>query len=167
MLFFTVSGNVLPTYVLPGLPAFALLLGELWRPVAGDPRRLRPAVRLVIAAALVLPVVMVAAIVTQRHRFEYVLSHKALVELYDTRRGSPAERLIYLGQRPVSAEFYARGKLVKIPDTAALAPYLDDAIPDFLVFRARDLDALPAATRARLGPLGDFGEYRLLRELPR
>ena len=39
MLFFTVSGNVLPTYVLPGVPAFALLLGELWRPAAGDPLR--------------------------------------------------------------------------------------------------------------------------------
>ena len=167
MLFFTVSGNVLPTYVLPGLPAFALLLGELWRPAEADRRTLRPAVRVVIGAALVVPVVMVAAIVTQRHRFEYDLSHKALVETYAARRGSPAERLIYVGQRPVSAEFYARGRLVKVADTAALAPYLDDAIPDFLVFRAKDLDAVPATTRARLAPLGEFGEYRLFRELPR
>ena len=167
MLFFTVSGNVLPTYVLPGIPAFALLVGELWRPATGDPRTLRPAVRLMIAGALLLPVAMVVAVVTQRHRFEYVLSHKALVELYETRRGSPTERLIYVGQRPVSAEFYARGRMVKVPDTASLAPYLDDAISDFLVFRAKDLDALPAATRERLVPLGDFGEYRLLREVPR
>ena len=63
----------------------------------------------------------------------------------------------------MSAEFYARGRMVKVPDTASLAPYLDDAISDFLVFRAKDLDALPAATRERLVPLGDFGEYRLLR----
>ncbi len=167
MLFFTVSGNVLPTYVLPGLPAFALLLGELWRPGTGDSRTLRPAVRLMIVAALVMPVAMVAAIVTQRHRFEYDLSHQALVEIYDTRRGSPAERLIYVGQRPVSAEFYARGRTLKVPDLAALAPYLDDAIPDFVVFRAKDLDALPAATRTRLAPLGEFGEYRLFREIPR
>ena len=86
-----------------------------------------------IAGALLLPLVMVVgiAVVTQRHRFEYVLSHKALVELYDARRGSPAERLIYVGQRPVSAEFYARGRMVKVPDTASLDPYLDDAIRRF------------------------------------
>lgn len=167
MLFFTVSGNVLATYVLPGLPAFALLQGELWRPAAGDPRALRPAVRVVVALALMLPLAVVAGIVTQRHRFEYELSHKALVELYAAQRGSPAERLVYVGQRPVSAEFYARGKAVKLDDAAALAPYLADANADFFVFRAKDLPALPAATRARLAPLGEFGEYRLFRELPR
>jgi 4-amino-4-deoxy-L-arabinose transferase-like glycosyltransferase len=34
MLFFTVSGNILWTYVLPGIPAFALLVAEFWRPDA-------------------------------------------------------------------------------------------------------------------------------------
>ena len=166
MLFFTVSGNVLATYVLPGLPAFALLLGELWRPPAGAPGALRPAVRVVIAGALLLPVVIVAVSVTQHRRFDDELSHEELVELYHARRGSPAERLVYVGQRPPSAEFYARGKALKVPDAAALAPYLDDANADFFVLRAKDLDALPAATRARLAPLGEFGEYRLFRELP-
>jgi 4-amino-4-deoxy-L-arabinose transferase-like glycosyltransferase len=166
MLFFTVSGNVLATYVLPGLPAFALLLGELWRPAAGNPSMLRPAVRVVVAGALLLPVVMVAAAVTQHRRFDDELSHEELVELYHARRGNSAERLVYVGQRPPSAEFYARGKALKVPDAAALAPYLADANADFFVFRAKDLDALPAATRARLAPLGEFGDYRLLRELP-
>jgi len=167
MLFFTVSGNVLATYVLPGLPAFALLVGELWRPAPGDAHALRPAVRVAIAGALILPVAMAAAIVTQRHRFEYVLSHRALVDMWDARRGGPAERLVYVGQRPVSAEFYARGKVVTVPDAAALAPYLDDATADFVVFRAQDLAALPAEARARLAPLGEFGEYRLFREVLR
>ena len=82
-------------------------------------------------------------------------------------RGSAAERLIYVGQRPVSAEFYARGKLLKLADVAALAPYLDDGIADFIVLRARDVADLPEATRARLAPLGEFGEYRLFREARR
>jgi 4-amino-4-deoxy-L-arabinose transferase-like glycosyltransferase len=166
MLFFTVSGNVLATYVLPGLPAFALLVGELWRPAAADTRALRPAVRTVLVLALLVPVVMLAAIVTQRHRFAYDLSHKALVAVYEARRDSPAERLVYVGQRPVSAEFYTRGRLVKVDDAAALAPFLGDGHADFFVFRARDVAALPAALRARLAPLGEFGEYRLFRELP-
>ena len=38
---------------------------------------------------------------------------------------------------------------------------------DFVVFRAKDLAALPAATRTRFALLGEFGEYRLFREIPR
>jgi len=164
MLFFTVSGNVLATYVLPGLPALALLVGELWRPAAGAPHALRPAVRVMLAAALLLPVAFVAAIATQRNRFENELSHKALVRMYEARRASAAEQLVYVGQRPVSAEFYARGKAVKVQDAAALLPYLADANADFFVLRLRDVAALPETTRARLTSLGEFGEYRLFRE---
>ena len=164
MLFFTVSGNVLATYVLPGLPAFALLLGDIWRPLATADEALRPGVRTVLVACLVLPVAFVIGIVVLNHRFETQLSHKALVRMVKTQRGSASERLIYVGQRPVSAEFYARGRLLKVADVAALAPYLDDAPADFIVLRARDLAEMPAATRARLVPLGDFGEYRLFRE---
>ena len=38
MLFFTLSGNILATYVLPGIPAFALLLVTLWRAPDADAR---------------------------------------------------------------------------------------------------------------------------------
>jgi len=167
MLFFTASGNVLATYVLPGLPPFALLVGELWRPAAAGEEALRPAVRTVLVTCLILPVAFAGGIVALNHRFETELSHKALVRTYETLRDSAAERLIYVGQRPVSAEFYARGKLLKVGDAAALAPHLDDARGDFIVLRARDFAELPAETRARLTPLGEFGEYRLLREKSR
>jgi 4-amino-4-deoxy-L-arabinose transferase-like glycosyltransferase len=70
MLFFTLSGNVLATYVLPGLPAFALLLAILWRPTDDDARALRPTVRLGIAAGLILAVVFVGGILALRTRFE-------------------------------------------------------------------------------------------------
>ena len=164
MLFFSASGNVLATYVLPGLPAFALLVGELWRPAAAGAATLRPAVRAVLVACLVLPLAFAAGIVALNHRFETELSHRALVRTVAAHRSSAGERLIYVGQRPVSAEFYARGKLLKLADVGALAPYLDDATADFIVLRARDLAELPDATRARLVPLGEFGEYQLFRE---
>lgn len=167
MLFFTVSGNILATYVLPGLPAFALLVGDLWRPADGDARALRPAVRTVLAASLLVLFAITTGIATQRHRFETALSHKALVRTWEATRASAGDRLVYVGQRPVSAEFYARGKTVKVPDVAALAPYLDDAAADFIVVRANDLKALPDAVRVRLAPVGEFGEYQLLHEMPR
>jgi len=145
MLFFTVSGNVLATYVLPGLPAFALLLGEVWRPAAAGIESLRPGVRTVAVACVALPAAFVVGIVVLNHRFATELSHKALVRMYETQRGSAAGRLVYVGQRPVSAEFYARGKLLKVSDVAALAPYLADAPADFFRHLPGQglLDALP------------------------
>src|SRR6185369_2202043 len=63
MVFFTVSGNILATYVLPGLPAFALLLGDLWIAREGDQRPLRSPVRTVFAVGLAIPILFVAGIV--------------------------------------------------------------------------------------------------------
>jgi hypothetical protein len=56
---------------------------------------------------------------------------------------------------------------VKLQDAAALVPYLDDDAADFIVARATDLARFPDALRARLAPIGAFGEYRLLHETPR
>jgi len=166
MLFFTVSGNVLATYVLPGLPAFALLLAAICRPAAADSRALRPMVVGGIAACIGLAVVFVGAILAVQPRSGTELSHQALVRTYEAQRAHAGERLIYVAQAPISADFYSRGKALRVPNAAALLPYLADANADFVVIRQRDLDSLPAGVRARLAPLGNFGEYRLLREAP-
>ena len=167
MLFFTVSGNVLATYVLPGLPAFALLLAEFWRPDREDKRAVRSATRVLLAAGVLLPLALVAAIATQHERFDNVLSHRALVRAVDALRDNPAQQLIYVGQRPPSADFYARGRLRLVRDPAELAPYLADANRDFFALRSSQVPLLSPAARAGLAPLGDYGEYRLFREAPR
>ena len=93
--FFTVSGNILATYVLPGLPAFALLVGDLWRPrMRTTSRALRTPVRALLVAGLALPVLFVAGIFVAHDRFERDLSHKALVRLgNDAREQRRASRL--------------------------------------------------------------------------
>ncbi len=167
MLFFTVSGNVLPTYVLPGMPAFALLLCEFWRPNAADTRATRFAVRLMIACGIAVIVVFVGVLVSQSRHFDVELSHRALVRTYLTARASDADRLVYVGQRPISAEFYAGGKAVKVDDVKALAVYRASPEADFFAVREGDLRTWSEADRGGLIPLGKFGEYRLLRESPR
>jgi 4-amino-4-deoxy-L-arabinose transferase-like glycosyltransferase len=167
MLFFTVSGNVLVTYVLPGMPAFALLLGEFWRPRAGEPRTLRIAVRLMLAGGMGLLLVFVGVLVTQQQRFEAELSHRALVRMYESTRANDGDRLVYVGQRPISAEFYARGKAVKVDNVNALAAYRASPNADFFAVREGDLREWSAADRAGLVELGAYGQYRLLRETPR
>jgi hypothetical protein len=63
--------------------------------------------------------------------------------------------------------FYSQGTATRVADAAALAPFLADATADFYAIRERDIATLPTAARARLEPVGAFGEYRLFRELPR
>ena len=167
MLFFTVSGNVLVTYVLPGMPAFALLLTEFWRPRAGDTRTVRIAVRLMLAGGLGLLVVFAGVLVSQQQRFDVELSHRALVRTYETTSANEGDRLVYVGQRPISAEFYARGKALKVADAKALAVFRASPNADFFAVREGDLRAWSAEDRAGLTELGRFGEYRLLRETPR
>ena len=172
MLFFTLSGNILVTYVLPGLPAFALLVGEMWRPDGagrGAPgeQELRPAVRQALLAAAAAPVVFVAGIVLLHGSLEAERSQKALVRDYERSRAGPQSRLVYFPQRPHSAEFYSRGTAQKAVDAGALRKRLDDAAPDFFAMRERDLAALGEADRARLQSVGAYGDYRLLRKAPR
>ena len=167
MVFFSVSGNILATYVLPGLPAFALLVGDLWRPDPHDPRMLRAPIRTLVVAGLAFPVLFIAGIIVERHRFEEALSHKALVEVWQAKRANNGERLVYVGRPPPSADFYSRGKAMKVPDVATLAPLLDDPAADFIALRAGDLARLPVATRSHLLDLGEFGDYRLLHEVAR
>jgi 4-amino-4-deoxy-L-arabinose transferase-like glycosyltransferase len=167
MVFFTVSGNILATYVLPGLPAFALLVGELGGPAPDEPGTLRPAVRALVAAGSVLPLLFVAGIATQRARLESEHSQLALVRTWQSLRTGPGQRLVYAGAPPPSADFYSRGAVAHVADVAALAPILEDPAADFIALREGDLTRLPAATRFRLEPLGEFGDYRLLRETSR
>lgn len=167
MVFFTVSGNILATYVLPGLPAFALLVGDLWRPREDDSRKLRAPIRALLVAGLALPALFVAGIVAERARFDNALSHKALVATWEAQRANKGERLVYVGRPPPSADFYSRGRAMRVPDLATLAPLLDDPAADFIALRADDLARLSDASRYRLVPLGEFGSYRLLHESPR
>ncbi len=167
MAFFTLSGNILVTYVLPGLPAFALLVGELGGPAHDERGTLRPGVRALVVAGSVLPVLFIAGLATQRMRLESAHSQLALVRTWESLRAGSGQRLVYAGAPPPSADFYSRGAAAHVADVTALVPILEDPAADFIALRAGDLARLPAATRYRLESLGEFGDYRLLRETSR
>ena len=122
---------------------------------------------LMFACGIGLLAVFMTLIVSQRQRFDVDLSHRALVRTYLTTRTSEADRLVFVGQRPISAEFYARGKATKVEDRRALATYRASPEADFFAVREADLRNWSDADRAGLVDLGKFGEYRLLRETAR
>ena len=128
--FFTLSGNILWTYVLPALPAFSLLLGEL---VGGNQKakregewalrslssRLGAGMVAGIVAGMV-PVAMTAACVVLLQTPERIKSEKSLVSYLD--QNSPLGQnsstqncclhgVVFLGEPTYSMRFYSGGSI--------------------------------------------------------
>jgi 4-amino-4-deoxy-L-arabinose transferase-like glycosyltransferase len=154
---FTLAGNILLTYVLPALPAFALLAAEAWQE-AGTERRWDAALKL---SSLCLPVGFVVAVAVAGPRIEAMHSQKALIAAYAAARESDAQRLVYLGETPQSAEFYAHGRVSNAATRAELDRVLSERRGEFYALTDEQLSDQPEL-RAELTPLGRYGRYTLL-----
>ncbi|MGC4047469.1 MAG: glycosyltransferase family 39 protein [Armatimonas sp.] len=120
LVFFTLSGNILYTYVLPGLPAFAILL------TLGIRRPDRAALG-AVAAAVITGVLIVAGVIALNSGKLRSPSDKALIQ---TAKPSESNPLLYLQEPPNSAWFYSEGKGVlhgdqPTPETRWLASEKD------------------------------------------
>jgi len=165
LVFFTLSRNVLPSYVLPGLPAFALLVS--FGPfAAATPRALDRAERRGLVAATLVAVGFAVAVIALHDRVDRDYAQRGLVRAFVALRGDSGARLLYFGDTPVSAEFYSAGRAQRAGDVPALAAYLADPGLDFVAMRASDAARLPPEQRLRLAAVGHFGEFDLYREVP-
>jgi len=157
--FFTFAGNILFTYVLPALPAFALLVAEAWTAV-GDERGRGASTKI---SALAIPVLMVLGLVFVVPRVGPERSQKALVAQYQALRAAEQERLVYVNEAPQSAEFYAGGKVVTVKTLPELDRFLGDGQRDFYALTQSQFDERPDLL-TRLTPVGRFGRYLLLQD---
>lgn len=125
MVFFTVAGNILWTYVLPAVPALAVLLAAA---MARDPAALDRSRRQIVGLAGLAPVLLAAFVAYASIDPDVLNTEKGLVRYTDDHRRGPAP-LVYVQDRPFSARFYSRGqaKVVAVQDLAA-AP----AKPEFV-----------------------------------
>lgn len=151
LMLFTPASNILAAYVLPGLPAAAILLVVLFSDVFGT--RLNRAARIGFVAAgsamfalfLALSVGLVFA--PQQVRLK---SDKGLVAAAMTAR--PDAPVYTVGGRSFSAEFYSRGRAQAIPE-ADFARLAGDGAPAAF--------SVPPSMTARAEALGleNMGEY--------
>lgn len=118
--FFSFAGNVLWTYVLPGLPALAALCG-IWL-LRLPTRRMTAYLAIGSIGFMVLFSAFVAYF--DAHAVMKAKTAKFLVTRYETLRG-PGEPLIYLHHRPFSAEFYSRNTALLASDATELVQILD------------------------------------------
>ncbi len=106
MLLFTLSGNVLPTYVLPGVPALGLLIAILVN---------KQDIAWFTSTAAVLPVFLMIAMLVlnmgaaESHSDRVIFAHIAdQIPVY------------YVGKRPFSGQFYSHGRAIKLGSTQEL-----------------------------------------------
>lgn len=117
-LFFTLAGNILWTYVLPGLPALAILAGS-W--TASRAPRAHAEGQLTAGLVLCTLVLMVWAGSPKVAERMDEKSARALVRDYQA-RALPGEPLYFLGRVPFSGSFYSNGTARPIDALEALEP---------------------------------------------
>jgi len=96
MLLFTFSGNILPAYVMPALPAFALWLAPKFKTIYP----------VLITSILSLLLVVIAIIYVGTG----LINKSSQVELINKKVMTKKITLYYWQKRPFSAQFYSKGK---------------------------------------------------------
>ena len=162
MIFFTPSANILWTYVLPGLPAFALLLTELLVTFWQD----QPINKYIVAPGLLIPLVFLFALpivinVANKN------SQKYIVIQYQQSCGEGGEesdcQLFYVFNRPYSAEFYSGGKAQQV-EMHEISPLLEDGRRNYFVIRTDDIKEFPPEIASKLNQVYEYSAYTLFSE---
>lgn len=104
MVLFSLSGNILPAYVLPGIPALGIAIAKLTEDIKPDAKWFK-------VTASVVPVLLVIAV--------FILHLGVAEKRSDKRILAHADRQIatfYIGKRPFSGQFYSSGQAKVLTD---------------------------------------------------
>lgn len=128
--FFTFSGNILWTYLLPALPAWSLLLAGALNQARWSTGKIVTGLML----ALLLPVWLPIAAIDGR-AFDRPNNQRDLAYAWQQLQASAPGSLYYWGRRSYSGEFYTKGQARQIDDLSSLP----DDRTFYIARRERDL----------------------------
>ena len=165
LIFFTAARNIIWPYVLPTLPALALLAAA-WLDRRATPSRTDAC----IAAGLAFTLLASTALLTvglRSGQFDRATA-RPVVRAYESLR-APGEPLAFVGNRPYSAMFYTQGQTALVADAPALLRWLNNrrgfvAVESAAVKESLLLAASPSG--AQMLRVGKFGAYELLQVTP-
>jgi len=103
LLLFTFSGNILSSYVMPCLPAFALLMVTY--------QRNNPLSSKVYKTGFITPILILLVAILLRTEVTGKQSEKGLMQTWSEQAQN--NELIYIDKRPFSAQFYSRGVAIE------------------------------------------------------
>lgn len=130
MILFTFAGNILPSYVLPGIPAMALLVAEYYRR--------QPFRKGVMALSFLAPVMVLGVVWGLNSGVSSKEAEKGLLQQWRQQPEKDDSTLIYLRKRPFSAQFYSEG--LAIEKDLPLSQVLSEASgPVFIVLEKERL----------------------------
>ena len=152
---FTPAANVLLAYVLPGLPAAALLGVILWVRTGSTGAGW---LKLGVAEVLVASIGIVFVSMFGLDRSALPTEARLIASFPDT------GRLAVLNSRSFSAEFYTQGKIARMKTPAALAEWL--APGDGVLVLKRDYDAFVAQFGEAVKPIAEDKKYQLFIPIP-
>jgi len=141
MLFFTFSGNILATYVLPGMPAAALLVAGLCQgQTSGAPARWwQKAIAATAIASLLVPLIYLWMVYVYIPPLSDKYSEKKLIEKFHQLNPQRQARLLYYYERPYSARFYTAGQVTLVENEAQIREGLNTPQPVFLAVPDRGI----------------------------
>ncbi|WP_340161791.1 glycosyltransferase family 39 protein [uncultured Hoeflea sp.] len=164
LILFTPAANILPAYVLPGIPAAAILLVSVWTTVFGQPGRMT---RLWVPLSMITVAVIVLGLTTVAFFFPNTLNVRSERELVlKALETSPDIAINYWGDRSYSAEFYTRGRVRYVTDAAALEALNTNDVRDALAVYSHDIPLLKDQLEAGFVDLGRFNRRHLFVEPP-
>ena len=160
--FFTFAGSVLATYVLPAMPALALLIADLAAdrraqpvasPAASPSASLVP--RVALAAAAIVPLIAVGAV---PYFNQVIAPDKTQAVLLSALPPGATPRIAYFPHRPFSGSFYTRGRAIQVADLGDLDARLRNGQFDYVVTTSNR--PLPDDLAALLKPVSSAGSKR-------
>jgi 4-amino-4-deoxy-L-arabinose transferase-like glycosyltransferase len=162
LLFFSAARNIIPTYVLPAMPAAALWAGSFMQRRVARPEAWA-ATGLLSVLVVGVPYMLYAGYTGD---FEGRTARAIVQACTQAGESDPARPLFFLGNRPYSASFYSNGHAVKLgpQDPLPSVPRGSQGI----CFALSAGQPLPAPFEAGAVSLGRFGKWDLhwLREVP-
>ena len=152
-LFFSISGNILWTYVLPALPAMALLAAR-W--LSLDTRKRW--INTVVGAGVLAMGLLVAAFFTREQFADGWKSAKTVVLAQQAI--APDQSLFFIGDLPYSASFYSQGKARAVADNAGFLKLMERGTV-LVALNPDQAKVLSEETKVRLKLQASSGAYKL------
>jgi len=128
LLLFTFAGNILPAYVMPALPAFALWLAPKFKSTST-----------IIANSLLSFVIMLGAIIYVSAGFTPKISQ---AQLLDSSNVDNLKPLYYWQKRPFSARFYSQGKAKLLTEHTQFSQLIKAKSPFNIVVKGNNQKAI-------------------------
>lgn len=156
LIFFTMAGNILWAYVLPGIPGFALLAAEIFSLKPLNENIIKKISGAMTALFLAAAIVVSFGIGPQR------ASQKEMIARFNGL--NDGGNLNYLYDRPYSAEFYSRGTAGEIKSLSRIMDLFKNDKIDYLAARKSYIPSIPQEILSKFEKKDEINKYVLFKE---